>query len=87
VLTSLAHFRSEYEAHVRERRCPAGVCNALLSFSIDPEVCTGCTLCVAECPAGAISGQKKKPHRLDVEKCVKCGACREVCAFDAVVAH
>jgi NADH:ubiquinone oxidoreductase subunit F (NADH-binding)/Pyruvate/2-oxoacid:ferredoxin oxidoreductase delta subunit len=87
VLTSLAHFRSEYEAHVRERRCPAGVCNALLSFSIDPEACTGCALCVAECPAEAISGEKKQPHRLDHEKCVKCGACREVCAFDAVRAQ
>ena len=84
VLTSLEYFRNEYEAHVREGRCPAGVCTALLTYSIDPELCTGCGLCAKECPSEAISGLKKKAHVLDAAKCIKCGACQEVCAFGAV---
>ncbi|MEW5724466.1 MAG: NADH-ubiquinone oxidoreductase-F iron-sulfur binding region domain-containing protein [Thermodesulfobacteriota bacterium] len=84
VLTSLRHFRAEYEAHVKERRCPAGVCPDLLTYSIDPEACNGCTLCVKECPTGAITGRKKKAHELNPAKCIKCGACLDVCAFDAI---
>jgi NADH:ubiquinone oxidoreductase subunit F (NADH-binding)/ferredoxin/(2Fe-2S) ferredoxin len=84
VLTTIKYFRDEYEAHVRERRCPAAVCKALITFSIDPELCTGCHLCVKACPEGAITGTPKEPHLLDQDKCTKCGACFEVCKFDAV---
>ncbi len=85
VLTTLAYFRDEYEAHIRQGRCPAGVCKALTTYLIDPEKCNGCTLCVRRCPSGAIRGEKKQPHTIVVEKCSKCGICYEVCNFDAVV--
>jgi NADH-quinone oxidoreductase subunit F len=85
VLSTLKHFRAEYETHVRERRCPAGVCTALLTFSIHEEKCTGCGLCAKECPADAITGIKKKPHRIDAGACVRCGACRAVCPAGAVI--
>lgn len=84
VLTSLRYFRDEYEAHVRERRCPAGVCSALLRFSIDQGTCTGCHVCVDVCPVSAISGVKKGPHQLDEQLCIKCKACQDVCKFDAI---
>jgi NADH-quinone oxidoreductase subunit F len=85
VLTTLAYFREEYEAHVREGRCPAGVCKGLTTYKIDPEKCTGCGVCVRQCPSGAIRGEKKQPHVIDQEKCSKCGICFEGCKFDAVV--
>ncbi len=85
VLTTLAYFRDEYEAHLRDRRCASGVCRALTSFRIDPEKCNGCTVCAAQCPAEAIAGQKKQPHQIVVEKCTKCGICYTVCKFDAVI--
>ncbi len=85
VLTTLAYFREEYEAHIREGRCPAGVCKALTTYFIDPEKCNGCTLCVRRCPSGAIRGERKQPHTIVLEKCSKCGICFEVCNFDAVV--
>jgi NADH-quinone oxidoreductase subunit F len=85
VLTTLAYFREEYEAHIREGRCPASVCKALITYRIDPEKCNGCTLCFRKCPAGAIQGEKKQPHVIRIEKCTKCGICFEVCKFDAVV--
>jgi ferredoxin len=84
VLTTLRYFRDEYEAHIREKRCPAGVCKELITYSIDPEACTGCRLCAKLCPADAITGEKKEPHLLDTGKCIKCGACFESCKFDAV---
>ena len=84
VLTTLRYFRDEYEAHIKEQRCPAGVCKALIAYSIDPEKCKGCMLCVKNCPQGAISGEKGQPQTIDQEKCSKCGACREVCKFEAV---
>ena len=84
VLTTLRYFRDEYEAHIREKRCPAGVCVPLITYYIDEEACTGCGRCLRVCPAEAISGEKKEPHRIDPEKCIKCGSCREVCRFDAV---
>jgi NADH-quinone oxidoreductase subunit F len=84
VLTTMRYFRSEYEIHVREHRCPAGVCRALITFTVDPNVCTGCGVCMKACPQGAVSGEKKKPHRIDEELCVKCGICREECAFQAI---
>lgn len=85
VLATLRYFRDEYEAHIREKRCPAGVCKSLITYAIDAERCTGCGACLRACPEGAVSGSKKKPHRIHIEKCIKCGACFEVCAFDAIV--
>ncbi|MBI4230280.1 MAG: 4Fe-4S binding protein [Planctomycetes bacterium] len=84
VLSTLRYFRDEYKAHILDRRCPAGVCRSLITYVIDEGRCTGCMVCRRACPAEAISGGKRKPHRIDPERCVKCGACRESCNFDAV---
>ena len=84
VLSTLRYFREEYIEHIQHKRCPAGVCKALLSYKIDPTKCRGCTLCARTCPAGAISGSVKNPHSIDVLKCVKCGACIEKCKFGAI---
>lgn len=85
VLTTLKYFREEYEAHIREHRCPAGVCPALTSFEINPDACRGCGACMRACPAGAVTGSLKQPHVIDPEKCVACGSCREACRFEAVL--
>jgi len=85
VLSTINYFRQEFDAHIRDKRCPAGVCSELITYSIDPEKCTGCGRCVKACPAEAIVGEKKQPHSLAVEKCIKCGSCFEVCKFDAVI--
>jgi NADH-quinone oxidoreductase subunit F len=84
VLTTLKYFRNEYEAHIKEKKCPAGACKPLISYAIAEESCTGCTACLKACPAGAITGEKKQVHVIDPDKCTKCGACYEVCKFDAV---
>ena len=84
ILSTLEHFRDEYEAHIVEKRCPAGVCKALLSYVIDPDKCKGCTKCARNCPVQAISGAVKQPHVIDTSKCIKCGACMENCAFGAI---
>jgi NADH-quinone oxidoreductase subunit F len=84
VLTTIKYFRDEYEAHVNEKRCPAGKCKALITYFIDPEACTGCTLCAKKCPTNCIAGDKKQPHVIDVGNCIKCDTCRQVCKFDAV---
>ena len=84
VLSTLRYFRDEYEAHIKEKRCPAGVCKALLSYNIDRDKCRGCTLCARTCPAGAIIGSVKNPHVIDKNKCIKCGACMEKCKFGAI---
>ena len=84
MLTTIKYFRSEYEAHIKEKRCPAGVCRSLTSFAIDKETCIGCDLCAKGCPVGAISGGKKEPHEINPSICIACGSCREACRFDAV---
>jgi len=85
VLTTLLYFRDEYEAHIRDKKCPAGVCKPLFYYDIDEEACTGCRVCARRCPQEAITGDKKKPHKLDQDKCIKCSICYDVCKFDAVV--
>lgn len=85
VLATLRYFRDEYEAHIKEKRCPAGVCTALASYSILEDKCIGCTACARVCPVNAISGEVKKPHKIDPAKCIKCGACAQACKFNAIV--
>lgn len=86
VLTTIKYFREEYEAHIHEKRCPAGVCKKLTAFTIIKDKCIGCDMCAKGCPAGAISGEKKEAHVIDASKCISCGSCREACKFDAVAA-
>jgi len=85
VLTTIRYFRDEYMAHIKEGRCPAGVCKALISFSVDPENCTGCRACARICPTQAVTGEKKKVHEIDPALCIKCGACFDACKFEAVL--
>jgi NADH:ubiquinone oxidoreductase subunit F (NADH-binding) len=84
VLSTIKYFRQEYEAHIRDKKCPAKVCKELLLYSINKELCKGCGACLKACPAGAISGEKKKPHTINPDICLRCGACFEVCKFKAV---
>jgi len=84
VLTTIRYFKEEYIAHVRDHKCPAGVCKELITYAIDPDLCTGCTRCARQCPNNCIAGQKKEVHVIDAESCIRCGICRETCKFDAV---
>jgi NADP-reducing hydrogenase subunit HndC len=84
VLTTIRYFKEEYLAHVRDNKCPAGVCKDLITYAIDPERCNGCTSCARQCPAQCITGKKKEPHAIVAEKCLRCGICKETCKFDAV---
>ena len=84
VLSTIRHFRNEYEAHIYEKRCPAHVCQKLLSYEIDPDKCVGCTMCARVCPANAISGKVKEKHTIAQNTCIKCGACMEKCKFGAI---
>jgi len=85
VLSTLRYFRDEYEAHVRDKKCPAGLCKDLITYYIDAEKCNGCMLCARECPQNAIEGERKKPHKIQTDLCIKCGICRDVCNQDAVL--
>ncbi len=84
ILSTLRYFRDEYVAHVVDKKCPAGVCKDLLSYSIDPEKCKGCGICAKQCPVDAISGERKMPYTIDSSKCIKCGACEAKCPFKAI---
>jgi ferredoxin len=84
VLTTIRYFRDEYIAHIKDQRCPAGVCKALITYAIDGEKCTGCMACARNCPQTCIAGEKKKPHVIDASHCIRCGVCLESCKFDAV---
>lgn len=85
VLTTIKYFRNEMEAHINEKRCPAGECVNLITYSIDPEKCIGCSACARKCPVEAISGEVKKPFTIDTTKCIKCGNCKTVCRKDAII--
>lgn len=85
VLSTIRFFKHEYEAHIREHRCPGGVCKELVTYSINADNCNGCHVCVKACPSDAISGALKALHTIDAAACIKCGACLSVCKQDAVV--
>ena len=84
VLSTMRYFRDEYEAHIRDKACPAGVCTELFEYFIDDVLCKGCGRCTKECPTGAISGTKGERHTIESNACIKCGVCFEVCRFEAV---
>jgi len=84
VLSTIRYFRDEYEAHIFDRRCRAGVCRNLFEYYIDETLCNGCTVCSMKCPEGAISGEKKQPHTIDVGRCIRCGVCYTLCKREAV---
>jgi NADH:ubiquinone oxidoreductase subunit F (NADH-binding) len=85
VMSTLRYFEEEYRAHIEDKKCPAGKCKDMLTFSIDPEKCVGCTACARRCPVPCISGEVKKTHVIDASKCIKCGQCYDACKFDAVI--
>ncbi len=87
VLSTLRYFRAEYEAHIYDKRCPAGVCRGLITYEIDPDLCTGCMVCARNCPVEAITGEKQQLHVINPELCTRCGMCMQVCKFEGVVVH
>ena len=85
VLSTIRHFRSEYESHINDKKCMAGVCKNLFEYAIDPALCNGCSLCRIKCPEKAVSGEKKNPHSIDTAKCIKCGICFNYCKYEAII--
>jgi ferredoxin len=85
VLSTIRHFRNEYESHIHDRKCRAGVCKNLFEYVIDPELCNGCGLCRVKCPEKTITGEKKEPHSIDNSHCIKCGICFNACKFGAIL--
>ena len=85
MLSTLRYFREEYEKHIYDGKCPAGVCKALITYRIDAKKCTGCVACVKPCPTEAITGEVEKPHLIDQQKCIQCGTCMDACNYDAVL--
>ena len=85
VLTTIRYFRDEYEAHISHKKCPARVCRPLLTYTVDQEKCTGCLVCLKNCPAKAITGERKKPHFINQDLCTKCGVCFSKCKFDSII--
>jgi len=85
VVSTLRYFREEYDAHISEKKCPAGVCRALIQYRIDADKCKGCLVCNKRCPKEAVLGKAKEPQTIDIEKCIKCGVCKESCKFEAVI--
>ena len=85
VLSTLKYFKNEYISHIRDKKCPAGVCRALIIYKVDQEKCTGCGVCKINCPEGAIIGELKQPHFINQDKCIKCGFCRDNCKFDSII--
>ena len=84
VLTTIKYFRHEYEAHIYDKKCPAKVCKKLLTYEVDPEKCTGCTVCAINCPTKAIDGSRKEVHFIRQDDCIQCGTCFTKCKFDAI---
>jgi ferredoxin len=87
VVSTLTYFLDEYEAHIYEKRCPAHVCRALIKYEIMDGICTGCTVCARNCPANAITGERKQTHHIDPDLCIKCGICYQLCAFGAITVN
>jgi NADH-quinone oxidoreductase subunit F len=85
VLTTIKYFKDEYEAHIKDKKCPAKSCKKLITYTVDPEKCTGCTVCAKNCPVDAISGERKEVHHIDQDVCIKCGVCYSKCNFDAII--
>ena len=85
VLSTIRYFRDEYEAHIRDKKCPAGVCQALLSYVILKDKCKACGICAKKCPVNCISGKPKTPYEIDQDQCIKCGTCMEACPFGAII--
>ena len=85
VLSTLRYFRDEYEAHIKDKKCPAGGCQALIHYEVVADKCKGCGMCVKVCPTQAISGERRKPHEIDLDKCIKCNSCYDRCPFGAIV--